>query len=121
MRGMIVTKRGWSGRCSSGAPCVPRRAQFTQEAREALVSHFGVEAAAGAVADNRILELGSAVGVLEEIAPDRFRDVFGVVWDRSEDKDIGVIETPALPEPTLDGYSFPDPRDQPPQAPGRGV
>ncbi len=39
------------------------------------------------------------------------RDVFGVVWDRSIDKDIGNVEGCVLPEPTLDGYTFPDPLD----------
>jgi uroporphyrinogen decarboxylase len=37
------------------------------------------------------------------------RDVFGVVWDRSIDKDIGVVANRVLPEPTIGGYEFPDP------------
>ena len=37
------------------------------------------------------------------------RDAFGVVWDRSVDKDIGVVEGCVVPEPTLAGYEFPDP------------
>ena len=39
------------------------------------------------------------------------RDVFGVVWDRSVDKDIGIVKGWVLPEPTLRGYEFPNPRD----------
>ena len=39
---------------------------------------------------------------------DRFKDRFGVVWNRSIDKDIGVVESYLLPEPTLKGYDFPD-------------
>jgi len=42
---------------------------------------------------------------------DRVQDVFGVVWDRSVDKDIGNVEGHVLPEPTLRGYRFPDPLD----------
>ncbi|MDF1516018.1 MAG: uroporphyrinogen decarboxylase family protein, partial [Anaerolineae bacterium] len=34
---------------------------------------------------------------------------FGVVWDRSVDKDIGVVVGRVLPEPTLTHYTFPDP------------
>lgn len=90
---------------------VPWHVQFTQEPWRTLCGHFGGESAAEAAVDNHILELGSAIGFFEEIAPDRFRDAFGVVWDRSEDKDIGIVETPVLPEPTLEGYAFPDPRD----------
>jgi uroporphyrinogen decarboxylase len=34
------------------------------------------------------------------------------VWDRSVDKDIGIVEKYVLPEPTLAGYEFPDPLDR---------
>jgi uroporphyrinogen decarboxylase len=39
------------------------------------------------------------------------RDVFGVVRDRSVDKDIGVVENCLIPEPTMEGFRFPDPLD----------
>jgi uroporphyrinogen decarboxylase len=41
----------------------------------------------------------------------RFQDVFGVIWDRSIDRDIGNVEGCVLPGATLVGYSFPDPLD----------
>ena len=37
------------------------------------------------------------------------RDIFGVIWDRSIDKDIGNVEGCVLTEPALDGYELPDP------------
>jgi uroporphyrinogen decarboxylase len=37
--------------------------------------------------------------------------VFKVVWDRSIDKDIGDAKGIVLPEPTLNGYTFPNPLD----------
>ena len=37
------------------------------------------------------------------------QDVFGVVWDRSVDKDIGNVTGQVLPEPSLQNYTFPDP------------
>jgi len=40
-----------------------------------------------------------------------WRDEFGVVWDRTLDKDIGTPANCSLPEPTLDGFTFPDPHD----------
>jgi uroporphyrinogen decarboxylase len=91
-------------------PYVPWSFRFTKEARSALSAHFGtadVETAAG----NHILELGSDIGFFEDIGNDRVRDVFGVVWDRSVDKDIGNVEGTVLPEPSLTGYRFPDPLD----------
>jgi uroporphyrinogen decarboxylase len=77
-----------------------------------LVNHFGGEDAAEAAVDNHILELGSAIGFFEDIGRDRLRDVFGVVWDRTVDKDIGIVEGCVLPEPTLKGYRFPNPLDR---------
>lgn len=40
-----------------------------------------------------------------------FRDEWGVIWNRTFDKDIGVIEGAVLPEPRLDGLRVPDPHD----------
>lgn len=90
---------------------VPWHCQFTREAREALCGHFGGETAAEEAVGNHLLELGSAIGFFDELGGDRFRDSFGVVWDRRVDKDIGNVESFVLPEPTLQGYSFPDPLD----------
>ncbi len=62
-----------------------------------------------ALLHNHILGLGNGIGFFEEAGPQQVRDVFGVVWDRSVDKDIGVVCQTVLPAPTLTGYSFPDP------------
>ncbi len=89
-------------------PYVPWSMGFTKEARDKLAGHYGtldLDAQVG----NHLLKLGSDIGFFEPIAPDRVRDVFGVVWDRSIDKDIGNVEGCVLPEPTLSGYTFPDP------------
>lgn len=91
-------------------PYVPWSFRFTQEARVRLQAHYGT-ADLDAVLGNHFLELGSDIGSFEDAGPDRVRDVFGVVWDRSVDRDIGVVTGCVLPEPTLDGYSFPDPLD----------
>jgi len=77
-----------------------------------LVGHFGGEDAAEAAVDNHILELGSAIGFFDQLPNDRYRDFFGVMWDRTVDKDIGNVEGHVLPEPTLKGYKFPDPLDK---------
>lgn len=46
-----------------------------------------------------------------EIRPDFFQDEFGVVWNRTIDKDIGNVEDFLLKERTLKGFQFPDPRN----------
>jgi uroporphyrinogen decarboxylase len=60
---------------------------------------------------NHLLELGNDIGFFEYLGNNLYKDVFGVVWDRSIDKDIGNVTLTVLPEPTLKGYVFPDPLD----------
>jgi uroporphyrinogen decarboxylase len=45
----------------------------------------------------------------EYIEPDIFQDHFGVLWDRSIDKDIGVIKEYILKEPEIGSYRVPEP------------
>ena len=45
----------------------------------------------------------------QEVRPGHWRDEFGVVWNRTVDPDIGVIEGFQLGECSLAGYRFPDP------------
>jgi uroporphyrinogen decarboxylase len=89
---------------------VPWSCGFTQEAREKLEAHYrpvGLEEAL----QNHLLKLGSDIGFFTDLGCDHVQDVFGVIWDRSIDKDIGNVEGCVLPEPSLAGYVFPDPLD----------
>lgn len=94
-----------------GVPYVPWHCGFTFEAGEKLREHFG-EDNLEFVLDNHFIKLGSDIGFFDDLGNDRFQDVFGVVWDRSIDKDIGNVEEYQLGEPTLAGYEFPDPLDR---------
>ena len=89
-------------------PYVPWHFRFTLPAREKLQRHFGGADLEEAL-DNHFVILGDEIGFFEDIGSDRFRDAFGVIWDRTIDKDIGNVEGCVLPEPTLAGYTFPDP------------
>lgn len=93
-------------------PYVPWNFSFTVEALDMLERHYGTTDAMENALNNHFLGLGNDIGFFDDIGRDRFRDVFGVVWNRSVDKDIGVVEGLVLPEPTLAGYSFPNPRDK---------
>jgi uroporphyrinogen decarboxylase len=91
-------------------PYVPWSFGFTQEAKEKLIQHYPT----GELEDhlqNHLLKLGSDIGFFSPLGNDLYQDVFGVVWDRSVDKDIGIVKGQALNQPTLQGYSFPDPHD----------
>ncbi len=89
-------------------PYVPWSFGFTVEARAKLVAHYGNDDLDSTL-HNHLLRLGADVGFFTDIGDDCFRDVFGVVWDRSVDQDIGIVTGQVLPEPTLAGYEFPDP------------
>ncbi|MDH4241441.1 MAG: uroporphyrinogen decarboxylase family protein [Phycisphaerae bacterium] len=92
-------------------PYVPWHCGFTVEAADKLRKHFGREDL-DAVLDNHFVKLGSDIGFFTALGNDRFQDVFGVVWDRTVDKDIGNVEGLLLPEPTLERYEFPNPLDE---------
>ena len=92
-------------------PYVPWSMGFTKEAKERLQRHYGCDDIE-ATLDNHLLKLGSDIGFFTGLGSDRVRDVFGVVWDRSIDKDIGNVEGRVLARPTLEGYAFPDPLDR---------
>jgi uroporphyrinogen decarboxylase len=91
-------------------PYVPWSFKFTQEAENLLVEHYGTDDL-DATVHNHILRLGSDIGFFEDIGNECLQDVFGVIWDRSIDKDIGIVKGCVLSGPTLEGYTFPDPLD----------
>lgn len=91
-------------------PYVPWSFKFTKEPEKWLKEYYQVEDL-DLILGNHILNLGSDIGFFSELPGDKFQDVFGVVWDRSVDKDIGVPVEPVLKEPTLEGYRFPNPED----------
>lgn len=92
-------------------PYVPWSYKFTEEPKKALKEYLVCDDLDKAVG-NHMVRVGSDIGFFEDIGNDRLKDVFGVIWDRSVDKDIGVVENCLIPEPTMEGFEFPDPLDQ---------
>ena len=109
---MTVSKREVVSMALSGLrpPYVPWNFGFTHEAAKKLATHYKTDDIESAV-DNHLLLLGDVIGFFEEIGDDRWRDVFGVVWDRSKDKDIGIVEGTVLDSPSLKRYKLPDPNN----------
>ena len=91
-------------------PYVPWSFKFTVEPLRVLQRYYGVDDL-DIPLGNHILGLGDDYGFFDQVGPDLWRDVFGVVWDRSIDKDIGNVKGSVLSEPTMEGYQFPDPQD----------
>jgi len=89
-------------------PYVPWHFGFTVEAKQKLIDFYGSDDLMELTGNHFIL-LGDEIGYFEDIGNNRFKDIFGVIWDRTIDKDIGNVEGQILSKPSLRGYTFPDP------------
>ena len=83
-------------------PYVPWNIGLTLEAREKLERHFGQEDLEDAL-QNHFLGLGNAIGFFDDVDEHRVQDVFGVIWDRSIDKDIGDVQGDGPPRADAQG------------------
>ena len=85
-----MTKRGIVTLVLEGKrpPYVPWDIGLTIEAQEKLQQHFG-QSDLEDVLQNHFLRLGSDIGFFADLGGNLVQDVFGVIWDRSVDKDIG--------------------------------
>lgn len=99
----------------------PYNLDFTKPMRAKLAEHFGTEDVDAAVG-NYILQInvGSnagaevnrvAAGLMEPLGGNRFRDEFGVVWDKSGGDDIGVPANQVIYAPDATLLRTPDPAD----------
>ena len=76
----------------------PYCVNFTQNMHERMVAHTGDPGFAAAI-DNHI-SAEYIMKPMDDLGNERFRDEFGVVWNRSGvDKDIGVIEGLLIEDP----------------------
>jgi uroporphyrinogen decarboxylase len=89
-------------------PYVPWNINFTIPSTEKLQQHF-VGKDLEEVVQNHIVNVGYDTYFYHEVGNDCVQDSFSVIWDRSIDKDIGVVKGQVLIQPTLLGYAFPDP------------
>jgi uroporphyrinogen decarboxylase len=92
-------------------PTCPYNLAFAIPAAAKLAAHYGDadfrHKLGGAIA----MVLPTAPGAWVQVRPDFWRDEFGVVWDRSVDKDIGNPE-PMLDDPSdLRPLKLPEPLD----------
>jgi uroporphyrinogen decarboxylase len=89
-------------------PYVPWSFWYTQEIQQMLSEHFDSDDLQSHL-QNHLLGLGGASRYYETVGENLFKDVFGVVWDRAVDKDIGIVKDHPLKEPGLYNYELPDP------------
>ncbi len=88
-------------------PYIPWAISFTQDSAVKLQNHLGIENAYE-YCDNCVQFIGSTLPETD-MGGEQYKDIFGVTWDKSEDKGIGVVAHDILTESNFDNYEFPDP------------
>ncbi len=92
--------------CHHETGFVPYTIELVSELQVSVEERLGIARGGfSAWVGNCVLKAGTDTG--ETIAPGYYRDEYGVVWNRTVDKDIGNIENILIPEPTLDNYTMP--------------
>lgn len=84
---------------------VPYTLTWEEGVDERLTAHYGSDAWQGAL-DNAIRHVPTPDLVVPDDAPARYTDPYGTTWRL--DRRPYHLETPALAEPSLEGYTFPD-------------
>ncbi len=89
-------------------PYVPWAWDMTPGCQDRLKQYLGVDDLTDFIGSH-FLEVGYEVGYFVQIDENHFRDKYGVVWDRTVDRDIGTpIEWPIRKPEDLDGFDWPD-------------
>ena len=87
---------------------VPFTVKFTVEARQRYSEYLGRPF-------DPVKDTGSYViashtnNGWEEIRPGYFKDYFGVIWNKTVDKTLGVVDHPPLKDAVFGDFKFPDP------------
>jgi uroporphyrinogen decarboxylase len=102
----------------------PWQINYTSELAKRLMKELGLEYRFSNVLGENILKYGAlddyfdnhiayirnrSVRSYSEVSPGVFRDEWGVMWDRTIDKDIGTPVNVVLTNPTTEGLKIPDP------------
>ena len=109
---MTLRERGLAALRHEQPDQTPYNLGFTVPAYARLVQYYGGDAPLHALGNCLAATEAKTPGqAWTEVRPNFWRDEFGVVWNRTIDKDIGNVESYQLSERALGGYTFPDPHD----------
>ena len=90
---------------------VPYEIGFTQKMHRRMAEFYGDPDFASRLGNCLLVLSCELPGAWREVAPDVWEDEFGVRWNRSVDKDIGVVCNRAVTPDNLEEYEFRDPDD----------
>lgn len=87
---------------------IPYDIRFTKDARQKMIEFYGDP--------DFESKLGNCLTIVRsysyrEVKPNIWEDLYGVQWDRTLDKDIGIVVNRLITPETLEEYTFPDPDD----------
>jgi len=89
---------------------VPYQVNLTSGARAKLAEYYGDPDFETGIGNHLATLSHRRRAPWVEVEPGHLRDEWGVLWNRTIDKDIGVVENCVLREPTLEGLAVPDPK-----------
>ena len=90
---------------------VPYSIAFTQPAHAKMAAYYGDPDFASKLHNCLTVQSCAPVGGWQEVETDIWEDQFGVLWDRTIDKDIGTVCNRLVAPANLRDYVFPDPDD----------
>ncbi len=90
---------------------VPYHFGYTQPCRRKVEAYYGTAGLDDLLDDHLAIFKARPQESWRQLGPELWRDEWGVVWDRSIDKDIGVVAQRPLAGRSLEGYTLPDPHD----------
>lgn len=91
---------------------VPYNITFTKKSYEKLASYYKTDDVYALIDNYLAVTSAIAPDYWAEVRRDYFKDEFGVIWNRTVDKDIGIVDNCIFPGPNLKGCKFPDPYKQ---------
>lgn len=106
---MTPRDRVWSAIRHRTPDRVPYNFTYTLPARRKLETHFGTTNLDAVLGNHLAIYSVRREAGLQEVRPGYWRDEFGVVWNRTIDQDIGVVDDYLLKSRSLQHISFPDP------------
>ncbi|MCC7354118.1 MAG: hypothetical protein IT330_10205 [Anaerolineae bacterium] len=112
MNAITPRERVWSAIQHREPDRMPYYFGYTLPARRKLEIYYGTTDLERALGNHLVMYDPRPPDAWQEVRPNFWRDEFGVVWNRTVDKDIGTVEEYLLPSRSLAGYTgFPDPHD----------
>jgi len=88
---------------------VPYHLDLTEEVYNRMIEYFNDKDFFSKTGSHLAQERNESFTVL---TPTKFKDMFGVVWNREQEGDFGVVVDYILKEPEFGSYIFPDPDEK---------